>query len=427
MPVKAGDRAPSLNWTKVVASGSPSGGPQSLLGQITVLLFLRPVSSHEHALLRWNELVQEFAGKPVNFIWIANEQDTSLAPFLKSHHVAGWMVLDSREESYRAYGVEGAAGVLIDSFGTIAGFTFLTPEQEQIQAVLDGRAIAIQGDPTESQLDDFFEAKAVRIEAEPSRSPPPPQKPDLPPSDELHISPSTTEGTISSGGPDHWMRRGFDLRAVLSEISGTNPSRIELPAALDNGTRYDFILMPPGEEDEAAIKRQVRAGIENYFHVTIATEIRSVEVYILTAAEGKTPPRRSENDTFGGSFGSTWRRFKVSDEFKLPEGADRTRKAVEEANRRFVESPEFRQAMAMAQLIGMTALSSSMDDFCRALEEGLHSPVLDETGLTGLYDFSIQGDAQETEEFLNLLRNQLGLVLTSTERSIEMTIVRLVE
>jgi uncharacterized protein (TIGR03435 family) len=185
--------------------------------------------------------------------------------------------------------------------------------------------------------------------------------------------------------------------------------------------------MTPGEEDEAAIKRQVRAGIEKYFHVTIAPEIRSVEVYILTAAEGKTPPRKSEDDTFGGSFGSTWRRFKVPDEFKLPEGADRTRKAVEEANRRFVESPEFRQAMAMAQLTGMTALSSSMDDFCRALEEGLHSPVLDETGLTGLYDFSVQGDAQETGEFLNLLRNQLGLVLTSTERSIEMTIVRLVE
>jgi uncharacterized protein (TIGR03435 family) len=100
---------------------------------------------------------------------------------------------------------------------------------------------------------------------------------------------------------------------------------------------------------------------------------------------------------------------------------------VEEANRRFVESPEFRQAMAMAQLTGMTALSSSLDDFCRALEEGLHSPVSDETGMTGLYDFSVQGDAQETEEFLTLLRNQLGLALRSTERSIEMTIVRLVE
>ena len=185
--------------------------------------------------------------------------------------------------------------------------------------------------------------------------------------------------------------------------------------------------MPPGEEDEATIRRHVRAGIEKYFHVTIAPEIRSVEVYILTAVEGKMPLRKSESDTFGSSFGSTWRRFKIPDEFKLPEGADRTRKAAEEANRRFVESPEFRRAMGMAQLTGMTAFSNSLDVLCRALEEGLHSPVLDETGLTGLYDFSVQGDAQETEEFLNLLRNQLGLVLTSTQRSIEMTIVRLVE
>ena len=174
MPVKAGDRAPSLDWTQIVASGSPLGGPQSLLGHTTVLLFLRPVSGNEQALSRWNKLVQQFAGKPVNFIWIANEQHTSLAPFLKTHHVAGWMVLDSREESYRAYGVEGAAGVLIDSLGTIAGFTFITPEEEQIQAVLDGRAIAIQGNPTESNWMTFskrkrFELKLSRLGLRPRR------------------------------------------------------------------------------------------------------------------------------------------------------------------------------------------------------------------------------------------------------------------
>jgi hypothetical protein len=183
----------------------------------TVLLFLRPVSHNEQAVSMWNKLIEEFAGKPVNFVWIANEGEDSLAPFLAAHAVRGWMVIDPQEESYKAYGVEGAEGVLIDSGGMIAGFTFMTPQKNQIRAVLDGRAIAITGDPTEAQLDAIFEGKAICLDAEPHRSPPPLQKPDLPPSDEAHISLSETQHTIGLSGPDHWVERGFDLRAILSK------------------------------------------------------------------------------------------------------------------------------------------------------------------------------------------------------------------
>jgi uncharacterized protein (TIGR03435 family) len=80
--------------------------------------------------------------------------------------------------------------------------------------------------------------------------------------------------------------------------------------------------------------------------------------------------------------------------------------------------------MAMAQLVGMSALSSSMDDFRRGLEEGLHRPVVDETGLTGFYDFQVKGEAQTTEGFLAMLRDQLGLLVTPTRRSVEMIVVR---
>lgn len=147
-PVRAGDPAPNLTWTKIVASSSTLAGPQNLSGQVTVLLFLRPVSHNEQTVSNWNKLVEQFADKPVNFLWIANEPEESLAPFLKSHAVRGWMVLDSQEESYKAYGIEGGAGVLIDTQGIIARYTSWTPDPKQIQAVLDGRAIAVKGKPT---------------------------------------------------------------------------------------------------------------------------------------------------------------------------------------------------------------------------------------------------------------------------------------
>jgi Protein of unknown function (DUF3738) len=41
----------------------------------------------------------------------------------------------------------------------------------------------------------------------------------------------------------------------------------------------------------------------------------------------------------------------------------------------------------------ISSISSSMDDFRRALEDGLHRPVIDETGLDGYYDFKLAGDA----------------------------------
>ncbi len=223
MPVKAGDPAPMLSWTKIIASAASLAGPQNLSGETTVVLFLTPVSHNDETLASWNKLVEQFAGKPVNFVWIANEAEESLTPFLKNHPVLGWMLLDPQEESYKAYGIEGGSGVLIDSRGVIAGFTSGAPDHSQIQAVLDGRAIAIRGDATDAQLDAIFEGRAVRLEAEPFRMPAVSlEEPDLPRSNEVQISSSNVEGTISSTTPDHWIRRGFELKAILSEVLDTS-------------------------------------------------------------------------------------------------------------------------------------------------------------------------------------------------------------
>ena len=173
------------------------------------------------------------------------------------------------------------------------------------------------------------------------------------------------------------------------------------------------------------MKRHVREGIEKYFQVTITPEIRSIDAYVMTAVEGKTPPPKKSGDfSFVAATNSATRWQQT---FQLPEGTAATRRAVEEATRRAMDSLEFRQAMAMAQLVSVSALSSSMDDLRRALEDGRQRPVVDETNLTGIYDFTVQGEARSTDEFLGMLRDQLGIVLTPTRRSTEMTVVRSVE
>ena len=164
----------------------------------------------------------------------------------------------------------------------------------------------------------------------------------------------------------------------------------------------------------------MRAGIEKYFHITVTPEIRAVEVYALTAIPGKTPPAKPESETFGGASFSMSRTIRVPEEFRIPEDQPRTRKAVEDMHRRMTESPEFLRVMALSQLTGMTAFSNSIEELCGALEEGLRRPIADETGLTGTYDFHVQGDPQSTEEFLTMLRDQVGLVLTPTRKTLKL-------
>jgi len=190
--------------------------------------------------------------------------------------------------------------------------------------------------------------------------------------------------------------------------------------------RYDFVFVPPRDEDEETMRRRVREGIEKYLRVAMTPEIRPVDVSVMTAVEGKTPPTKSESEAAVGGFVSAG--FSAQElAFKLPEGVAPTRQAFEEELRKAMDKLEFRDAMAAAQLTAVTAFNSSMEEFRRALEDGLHRPILDETGLSGVYDFKIQGDPRSTAEFLGMLRDQLGLVLTPTRRSIEIAVVRPVE
>lgn len=83
--------------------------------------------------------------------------------------------------------------------------------------------------------------------------------------------------------------------------------------------------------------------------------------------------------------------------------------------------------MEAVQLTAVTALGSSIGGFRSALEVGLHRPIVDETKLTGYYDFKLKAEAETTEEFLRMLRDELGIVLTPAQRNIEVIAVRAVE
>src|SRR5580704_16227889 len=89
-PVKAGELAPSLVWTRILAGGEPG----SFFGRVTVIGFFPAVSPNESLVSLWNQLVAKFDGQPVRFVWIASENEPPLAPWLEKHPVSACLLLD---------------------------------------------------------------------------------------------------------------------------------------------------------------------------------------------------------------------------------------------------------------------------------------------------------------------------------------------
>jgi len=401
-PVKAGDAAPEIDWSKIIRSPDSAAYRPNLVGRYSIIRFSPNLTANARLIARWNELV---AGRDaVQFLWIASEPAAHVEPFLAEHPLAGWLLLDEENKMARAFGCELFCDVAIDPAGKIVGFTSFI-DARQMDAVLQGNAVAIARDADDDETFRALSGGKARLEAEPWR-PDRIAKPDFPPSLEVHISPSTAKGTESSSAPDHWLMRGFALREIVAAVYEVNASRVILPKEMDNGAKFDVALVLPEPMSDAALHELIRQALEKQLKFTAARETRPMDVYVLTTLPGKTP--RLSADGFGGSVASSY-----SIEFALPPGTPETPEAIHKAIEEMMKN---QPAAALANYSGS---GMTMQDFCRNLEDTFARPVIDETGLSGSYDIEVRGKAVGTEEFIRVLREQTGLVLTPDHRSVE--------
>jgi uncharacterized protein (TIGR03435 family) len=211
------------------------------------------------------------------------------------------------------------------------------------------------------------------------------------------------------------MQKGFDLRAIVSKLYQRDPSRIVLPAVLDNEERFDVELILPGPLDREELYRLVKQGVERYFRFTTVVETREMDVYVMTAEEGKAraveiDERRFDN---GGSMSwSSGEYVEIVSSDGAPVTDEMLRKIESELNR------------SSSGILNISASNSTVDDFRRTLEEGLDRPIIDETGMKDKYDLEVRGKARSNEDFVEMLRNQTGLILAESRRCLEMLVIR---
>lgn len=141
--LKAGDRAPSLEFEFVIQGPSPREVTwKTLQGKVVILDFWGTwcppcVADIPHL----NTLVSHYKGKAVQFIAVGHENPRKVGWFLKKHPIDAWVALDTDLSVYKTYFAFGIPhAVVVDQQGTVAAV--LSPHDvspEVIDAVLAGR------------------------------------------------------------------------------------------------------------------------------------------------------------------------------------------------------------------------------------------------------------------------------------------------
>jgi uncharacterized protein (TIGR03435 family) len=412
--LRAGDFAPAIVFTRVLNAGSTSPWtPESLSGQVTVLAFFPDTSHNLQSVPRWNALVDKYRTQPIQFAWITGEEESSLLPWLQEHPIKGWVFHDPDGATGRAYGMEDAAAVIIGNDRRILGFDpSMLPEEETVKAALEGRITTTRPESSLAAIQAFAKSGRVLLNSESTRMPRyQDRKPNFPPSYTVHISPAKqpTSGEADSGdfaGDTDRDFQGFALRLLLAQIYAINPIRIYLPPALDNNQRYDIAVNLPQPESTESVNARILQAIQEHFGVIASREERLLDVYVVTAANGKPPAPLARTDDDLGSSGSSFSNV----QFQHPKD--------------MTDPEDFMNARRPISDIRGVALEGTLDDFCHTLESALDRPVINETAMQGVYEFNLKTTEGSENGFLDRLRNQFNLSIAPAQRRVQVVVLK---
>ena len=387
---KAGSAAPDLTFSKALST--PDGTAWShgnLAGRTTVLAFFPDTTDNLEAVTQWNKAVDQFAGKPVQFVWITGEDEQKVVPWLAQHPIKGWVLEDPAGATGSAYGMTVPENVIVGPDGKIAGFfAGLALAGPTIRAVQDGRATTVR--PTRATRKAFVAAKKLLLDAEPRSMPVPEEhRPSFAPSYAVHVTASAGDEHSSARSEDFWSLRGFTLKEAIVELYGFPAPRLRMPEALDTAQHYDIDLVLPAPENRGKMRERMEVGLLEHFHLAATRNSRLVPVYVLTAQNGSHPTQ-----------------------------AKRPGNAFEVES---VETPGQTDDWKPLRLEAVRGVASqgTMEDFCRQFEAELDTPVVDETHLKGDFTISIKAEDTDRNDFLERLREEAGLILTQGERTLE--------
>jgi uncharacterized protein (TIGR03435 family) len=312
-----------------------------------------------------NALAEQFKNRPIRFISVTDEEKQTVTRFLIDHPTAGWVGLDDGDATFKRYDVGGRPQTcLIDSDGILRAIT---------------RPDAV--DP--AILEDLLRGKPLHI-TQPNYSPVMDEGPGAPtPISEVLIRAAQSvevsrEGpgaeSMSGGRYQAW---GLTVRDILSRANDIPPERIDAPEWCDKD-RFDLVVVVPHGGDQ-----EVWPLVENVLattvHLSFHKEVKETNVYVLQKAAGAEPKLKVHSSS------------QRSGQWVKPGEIDAVGKSVG-ALPFFLQSP-------------------------------LGTEVVDETGLSGRFDFKLVWNPKHPNSIISAVREQLGLEIVRTQRSLPHIVV----
>jgi uncharacterized protein (TIGR03435 family) len=190
---------------------------------------------------------------------------------------------------------------------------------------------------------------------------------------------------------------GYTLTEAIVNAWHGNRWHIDIADGLDDGTRYDFYIELAQNEPAEALRQMWRDAIEQQFDLSVTSETRPRDVWVARSIEQDGPMLRYYGEPEPGSGVSMAK-------FNLVMGRPH-------------DAPLF-------PLEAFAVHSVPFFYLARWFEEFFVGPVIDETGLRGLYGFELTRTVANREELIDLLRDQAGLSITRDQRDTPTLVVR---
>jgi uncharacterized protein (TIGR03435 family) len=191
--------------------------------------------------------------------------------------------------------------------------------------------------------------------------------------------------------PDGVTMRNVDLTEMIEWAYGLQAYQVARPSVLEN-ERYDIRARAADRVSDNALKRMMQDLLATRFKLRFHREPKTTAVYELVVAKGGPKLPKDKTDTLPPAY-------------------------AKESLPRVVDG-------------GFVFSNVSMGEFAQELTElrGIDLPVVDRTGIAGVYDITLKGAASavldpQGPSLLTLIQEQLGLRLVSAKDPVEVMLV----
>lgn len=365
--------APPLQFTQLLQA--PPGARanwDALRGKVVVLEFWATwcgpcVASLPH----FNQLAASLDPAKFQFISVDDEDPKVVQEFLTRRKMAGWVGIDTTGAVFKGFGVRlRPTAIILDQEGRIVAVTNLyTVKAVDLQAVADAKNVKFEPAQKPKPVSQHAKQSAYTLKA--------PALDDKPVYEVSLTRDTSDEGQWTSAGPGHLEMAGLRAEDILITAYNYIPKdRLILTRPLPDGLYRIHAIWSSAENNNPLRAPFFQAAITYGLNLRVQWEVVTKKAYVL--------------------------------------------KTTEASKKLLIPLPPLDWGGANYWDGKVTLISGSMDDLAKALEDGLETPVVNETGIEGKFDAELDLPAKVLDAAKAQLLKTLGLELIQEDRPILM-------